>query len=875
MKISTIRVESLRKFREPYTLAALDEGINLVVAPNGGGKSTLAEAVRAAFLERYKSAKPAESLAPHSQPGASPSVQVEFSHEGKSWRVTKTFGPKKSCTLESDGASESGEEAENRLAQMFSFGFAGRGASQPDVQGIPGLLWVKQGQSGDIDDRVEHAHEHLSRALGDAVGELAATAGDRVIERVEAELAALQTKTGKPTGEYGRVLAQLEAAVGERDAVLAKVQQYEAMVDRFGARRQALADVERRRPWEALKHQLASAQAKLDEASGLVGQREQAAMRLQMAKADVERCLRELGVLADEEQAVEVRQAALDRALARDAETLAAVRHASESLLAAQEADTAARARSVHARKAASRSQHVSAAASLLDRLEKIQRVQASVDVVHADIETRERERGQLVRFAGAGKRLAKQRDDLMQARARLDAVATRIEYQLLGDGVAIEGAPVSGDGSRTVVEPVTLSIAGVGTLRIVPGGEDLSVLRADAQRKEAALAGTLGDYGANTVEEAIESEHRLVAIEVELKQLRSNLKALAPDGVDALRAERMRVESERAGHLQALEGMAELAADAPLGVVEAEAAEAATKASLDAAQARADKARQEAAQAIAQRESAQRECDQARGKLEAPGREARKLAAQNGWVTARAQESVEKQALDEIEARLRAANLEQLKQDVERFGRSAAAQEEEYRNLRIEVHGLEGELKAMGALGLGDDAAEKQDAVARLQRDSELHSRKAHALAHLLGLLQEKRAALARRIRAPLQVRLNHYLQIQYPGVQIELDEMLRPSRITRQGPHGFETAKFGELSGGEREQLGIIARLAYADLLREKGKPTLLMLDDALVNTDRERLAQMKRVLYDAAQRHQVIVFTCHEENWGDMGVVARRLA
>lgn len=67
----------------------------------------------------------------------------------------------------------------------------------------------------------------------------------------------------------------------------------------------------------------------------------------------------------------------------------------------------------------------------------------------------------------------------------------------------------------------------------------------------------------------------------------------------------------------------------------------------------------------------------------------------------------------------------------------------------------------------------------------------------------------------------------------------------------------------------MGIVARLAYADLLQEVGRPTLLILDDALVNTDDDRLRQMKRVLYDAAQRHQMLIFTCHPAAWRDLGV------
>lgn len=49
----------------------------------------------------------------------------------------------------------------------------------------------------------------------------------------------------------------------------------------------------------------------------------------------------------------------------------------------------------------------------------------------------------------------------------------------------------------------------------------------------------------------------------------------------------------------------------------------------------------------------------------------------------------------------------------------------------------------------------------------------------------------------------------------------------------------------------MGVISRLAYADLLKEADRPTLIILDDALVHSDEARLAQMKRLLFDAATR------------------------
>src|SRR5690606_4168160 len=110
------------------------------------------------------------------------------------------------------------------------------------------------------------------------------------------------------------------------------------------------------------------------------------------------------------------------------------------------------------------------------------------------------------------------------------------------------------------------------------------------------------------------------------------------------------------------------------------------------------------------------------------------------------------------------------------------------------------------------------------------------------------------------------------FPGAQIEIGDNLAPGRISRPLAAGMEHGEFEALSVGTREQMGVVARLAYADLLQAAGKPTLLILDDALVHTDTARLEQMKRVLYDAAQRHQILLFSCHPQAWRDLGVSAR---
>jgi len=247
---------------------------------------------------------------------------------------------------------------------------------------------------------------------------------------------------------------------------------------------------------------------------------------------------------------------------------------------------------------------------------------------------------------------------------------------------------------------------------------------------------------------------------------------------------------------------------------------------------------------------------------------------ARQALIDAAAQEEAARQRVESTAAELKSVNLGVLRQDVERFARSAQQLEDAHERRRQEIVRLEVALETQGALGLEEQRGERERELEAASRRVDELSRRAGALDHLLALLREKRAALARRLRAPLQKHLDHYLGLLFPGAHIEVADDLSPGAITRDGPRGPESGGFEDLSVGTREQMGIVARLAYADLLQEAGRPTLLILDDALVNTDEDRLGQMKRVLYDAAQRHQVLIFTCHPAAWRDLGVAARAI-
>jgi uncharacterized protein YhaN len=295
----------------------------------------------------------------------------------------------------------------------------------------------------------------------------------------------------------------------------------------------------------------------------------------------------------------------------------------------------------------------------------------------------------------------------------------------------------------------------------------------------------------------------------------------------------------------------------------------------LEAASSALNDAKVQVGHAREQVKAAEDELAAVQATLADPMRAGRKREASEALTDALAQQSAIEQKVGELAQKLQTVNLPVLAQDVERLERSARQAESAHGQRANEITRLEVELETKGALGQEETASEKQRELEHAARRCTELDRRAKALDHLLKLLREKRSALARRLRAPLQKHLDHYLQILFPGAQVEVGDDLSPGRITRQGVRGVQSGAFEELSVGAREQMGVVARLAYADLLKEANKPTLLILDDALVHTDEERLGQMKRVLYDAATRHQILIFSCHPEAWRDLGVVARSIA
>ena len=873
MKLSRIALEEFRKFRQPLVLDGLQDGLNLFVGANEAGKSTVAAAIRAAFLERYSTSKVAD-LAPHGESGARPTVELSFAHGGHQYVLKKQFLSRARCELLIDDGAQrlDGEEAENALAALLGFELPGRGQSKPDLAGIPGLLWIQQGDGHNLQAAASYAGTHLRDALTQLSGELTATDGDRLFERVSAERAALlDARNGRPKGIYKEAEDALARAMSERDDCAQAMAQLNADVDRLASLRRDHERAQATEPWKDFEARATDARARLAAAAkqreALEGLRREQAQAVQTLALLQDQVRRDQQDEADHHALVKEAQAARARVDAAQAPVV----RAQQQQQAHAAALDAARLRVAAVQAVADRRDLEHQLAQLNAEIERLDDALRAVTTLIEQGSTLKTEALRIEIADGDIDALRKAERELANLQLRQQAVATRLSYQLeAGREASMDGRAISGAGQVLLTAAADIDLPGVGSFRIEPGGQDLPALQRELGGLQSAWNGLLERLGVATLADAEQRHARYTALQRELDGMRKTLAIHAPKGLDVLRGQRdealaRRVAlQERLAKLPAVMGTGQddlpaatqALREATAVVAQADASLAAAQRALDADLARAQLLEGQAAARATDMQSAERaEQRQARAGRLAEARSAH----------------------DDLDRRVREAQAaladhrpELAEQDVQRYEKSAAIERDAQHKRHGDILQLQGKLDQAGAQGLGERLSEASAACERLARRRDELARRAAALDLLQKLLTDKRAAATQRLQAPLARRLNHYLALLFPDAALRLDDALLPTALRREQGEDLLDA----LSFGTREQLGILARFAYADLLREAGRPTLLLLDDALVHTDDARRDFMKRALFDAATRHQILMFTCHGDAWRDMGVEQRRI-
>lgn len=211
--------------------------------------------------------------------------------------------------------------------------------------------------------------------------------------------------------------------------------------------------------------------------------------------------------------------------------------------------------------------------------------------------------------------------------------------------------------------------------------------------------------------------------------------------------------------------------------------------------------------------------------------------------------------ALQDIERRLQASEAESVALFAENTKAALERQKQEISDSLVEIGKLEGELAQARREGLFDQLSAVETELVGLEAEFRRVERRAHAAERLWTVLGDHRAAASRRYVQPLKDRIDMLGRLVF-GSSFSVDIGADLS-IDNRSLDGI-CVPFDSLSGGAREQLGILARLAVSQIVAKQSQVPLMM-DDTLGFTDDERLTRMGAAIASVARDNQVIILTC----------------
>ncbi|MBR0653447.1 DNA-binding protein, partial [Roseomonas terrae] len=171
-------------------------------------------------------------------------------------------------------------------------------------------------------------------------------------------------------------------------------------------------------------------------------------------------------------------------------------------------------------------------------------------------------------------------------------------------------------------------------------------------------------------------------------------------------------------------------------------------------------------------------------------------------------------------------------------------AAQNETNALREKIAGLNAEIRTRSDDAVEEMHREAVEALSAAEAREAAFAAEVATLQRLSGALEAARSDARELYLRPVITELRPLLRLLFDDISIVFDEKtLLPHRILRNG----QDEEVDRLSGGMREQLSVLTRLAFARLLAKDSRPTPVILDDALVYSDDDRIEKM----FDALHR------------------------
>lgn len=869
---------SLRDFRGvgAAEVEFASEGVTIVEGPNEAGKTTLINAVDMLFKDRSSSSKASVRAVQPAGRDVGPWAEIEFETGDYHLTYAKRWVKDASTELRIHAPAPeqlTGREAENRVDQILD--------ETLDVALFDAL---RQQQGKPLTQANFDKKASLARALDAAAGVRAAAADDAepLMDRIDDARLEWTTPGGQPNRERIKLREAAEAARGEEQIAREVLEHQEGRIDehRRLAREIAAADeaepglCERR---DALAAELATVERQAERVAELARAADAADDRARAAAAACDQRAALVAAVTDGEQRVadaEQRATALrDRlavAVAGAASTATALSAAGDD---AREADRALD-RAVELAQAID---DVAALELLEERRERVSR--AEDDIRHAEefLASCAIDADLMQRIEQAVLDLAVARERARATGARLVVRAERDLEVRHGDAVR----PVAAGDEAVVEVPAGdhMGIAGVAHIGVEGDGD---AAMNDQRSAEGHLADLLARAGLTPGSDAnaaralersrLDADARLAAAR---ESRRRELRDLTPEELDGKIG---RAQARAAAHaggattnmsLDAARAAATSASDARDEARRAEDAARSEHAAAEEAvtELRANLAGAEAALAG---EASRLDDDRrvlARARKGVPDKALASRAEETAAAArrARAQHAAQK-------ARLQRGNLVGLRDRTQNARKAVDRAARDRSALALQAERLLGEIGQAGEEGLADRLERATRAAVEAAEDLAKAEREAAEAELLHEVMTRHRGAARRAYVAPFRAELEGLARLVFGGdTTVEVDHATL--QVTARTRHGV-TVPFDALSGGAREQIALLGRLAAARLVSGDGGAPVI-IDDALGYSDAARLEGLGAALASAGSLGQVIVLTCAPGRYRAVGdAVTRRI-
>lgn len=863
MKISALRLFNVKRFAgRGVAIEGIGDGVNVLCAANEFGKSTSFEALHALFFQPHSGTPgDVQRLRPYS--GGNPLVEADITTGEGSFRITKQYYGGRSARVVHLGSGRlvaQADEAENFISSLIRGG----------TSGPAGLLWVRQGITGmEKRSRTEEEGEKQVRQglLESVQGEVEAVTGGRrmaeIMAAVKEALSDMVTATGRPKtgGRYAAAIEERDKLAGDEERLLNEVTRLREALNKRANAAARLAEIDSALDRAERRTAVEKAQVSFDAAKAQNEKLKTAEAELKLVRERRHGAEREFKAFTAAREKATVLRKSLISAEANRTEAVMNRREAADAIEKARENVELAEAQEQELRERLARFDAATRAREAFERLADLKERLAEAEKVRQHIEEGEAQLALLKIPTKAIDELQAREVEIAKLRAIDEAArpSLSIHYEADAAGtVTLDGKPLTDGEDRTYEGQARLAVPGFGTITLRsnrPGRNDDQLVQV-----EAARSALLASMGVDSLSVARDRQEKAQQVDADLRALRGRLSFIAPEGLPKLR------EDVAAGDSISLEVL-DPKEDPTLlrtALTEAEERRNQTRLALrevEPNQARADEAFVAAETTLAVLMSDQVQLVAILGPEETRVERERTLSAALADLD---------QSLSEAEAHVLrlgadAGDLESIEAALTRARSIEAAADKEINALRETMAGLNAEIRAQSEEAVEEKWRETVEALTAATARVEAFVREVAVLQRVTTALETARSEARELYLKPVMAELGPLLRLLFDDVSITFDDKtLLPQTILRNG----QEEDVDRLSGGMREQLSVLTRLAFARLLARDGRPAPVILDDALVYSDDDRIEKMFDALHRQSRDQQIIVFSCRQRAFQRLG-------